>query len=107
MSAVRTSHATHAVPLAPQFAIVALSQVLPSQHPPQLPQLEQAPSQMSPCGQTAHCAPNEPHWLTSALPGWHLSAASQQPVHEVPSQTQAPCMQCWPVAHCRQAAPRA
>jgi hypothetical protein len=100
-SALEVSQAMQTEPSAPHEALVVrLLQVFPLQHPVQFPQLEQAPSQTSPCGHFAQLAPRVPQKFGS-VPERQF-APLQQPVgQDVGSQTQVPCTHLWPFAHGR------
>lgn len=91
MSARTASHATHAVPFAPQVAAVFGLQVAPAQHPvgqAAAHELQAPLVQLSPPGQLWHWEPAAPH-AEAVVPVWQLVPA-QQPAHDVPSHTHAP-----------------
>jgi hypothetical protein len=76
-----------------------LLHALPGQHicplPPHAPQLELPHA--SPLAHAWHTVPPIPHALEE-LPGSHVET-SQHPLHELPSQTHTPVVQCWPLPH--------
>ena len=88
-SALDESHGAQLDPWAPQVLAVEGTQALPLQHPMQTPQLEQAPSQISPGAHCAHFVPSRPH-RSVVVPGWHVAPSQQPTGHEVASQTHSP-----------------
>ncbi len=88
---------TPACPPPPQVS--GLLHPLPAQHvcplPPHAPQLELP--QASPLAHAWHTVPPIPHALEE-LPGSHVET-SQHPLHELPSHTHTPVVQCWPLPH--------
>ncbi len=84
-------------------AVGVLVHTDPLQHPVVQVTLQPAqapPEQASPAPHAAQAAPPAPH-AAAEPPGRH-ALPEQQPVHELASQTHAPCTQCWPA---EQAAP--
>jgi hypothetical protein len=78
------THATHAVPGAPQAFVVDVSHApVAEQQPMQVPSQEQAwLSQACSAAQVAHCAPPLPHSAT-VVPRAHTPLESQQPSGQV------------------------
>ena len=99
LSAVKVSHTAHFEPPYPQALVERALHVGPEQqpvvhvaaHPVHTPAV-----QLSPPGQLSQALPPLPH-APPVLPG-SQSLPEQQPVaHEVPSQTQEPLRQRWPI----------
>ncbi len=99
LSAVKVSHTAHFAPPNPQALVERALHVGPEQqpvvhvaaHPVHTPAV-----QLSPPGQLSQALPPLPH-APPVLPG-SQSLPEQHPVaHEVPSQTQEPLRQRWPV----------
>jgi hypothetical protein len=99
LSVAKVSHTEHFSPPYPHAVIERALHVFPEQqpvvhvmgHPLQTPAV-----QLSPPGQLSHALPPLPQAPT-VFPGWQ-SLPEQQPVaHEVPSHTQEPLRQRWPV----------
>jgi len=100
LSALLSSHATQAAPLAPHAIVPGTLQVAPEQQPlahapAQL--LQTPPLQVSTPGQVSQAPPAVPHELV-ALPARH-EVPLQQPRHETGSHMQTPPTQCWPGTH--------
>jgi hypothetical protein len=99
-SAIVGSHATQAAPPLPHAPAAGERQLAPEQQPlAQVIALQsvQTPALHDPDGQAWQAAPAVPQALGS-VPLWQL-VPEQQPVgQELPSHTQAPATQCWPLA---------
>src|SRR5262249_42741500 len=101
-------HGEHAAPPVPQLVFDSLAtatQVFPLQHPAHPDDAlhtHAPPLHVVPVPHGLHIAPFTPH--VALLDVWHLPDESQQPEHDVESQTHVPLvvplvLQCCPCAH--------
>jgi hypothetical protein len=95
------SHAMHAPPAVPHDAVDAVMHDVPEQQPSghvAALQLAHAPLMHTPpLPHALHVPPPVPH-APFVVPPRHV-VPEQHPLHERPSHTQEPPMQCWPVTH--------
>jgi hypothetical protein len=97
-SAVNAEHATQAAPLVPHVPREGVSQLAPAQQPDAqfcaVHEVQTPPWQLAP-EHDEHWEPPLPQLLGSVVPARQLFP-EQQPLHDVPSHTQAPWTQRWP-----------